>query len=201
MFNSLWSQPKNLALNSESRICRISEKGDNLVGYIHFSGNFCSIRFSSRNSQNFRLNGSLLEISTISRFSGNFLQKFPYPGFGNMGNLPSGVPCFSRREGTGVPCSFPTRKKIETPHRRLKYEYNGKRPRKTLWGDLIFGNFLQGIIVIKLNFPLSGILVWMVRFADFVFLPDFLENVHRKFPYHLSPFLNFRNLRLDEKLS
>ena len=56
-------------------------------------------------------------------------------------------------------------------------------------------------MVIKLNFLLSGILVWMVRFADFVFLPDFLENVHRKFPYHLSPFLNFRNLRLDEKLS
>ena len=118
-----------------------------------------------------------------------------------MGNLRSGVPCFSRREGGGVPCSFPTRKKLETPHRRLKYEYNGKRPRKTLWGDLIFGNFLPGIMVIKLNFLFSGILVWMVRFADFVFLPDFLENVHRKFPYHLSPFLNFRNLRLDEKLS
>ena len=56
-------------------------------------------------------------------------------------------------------------------------------------------------MVIKLNFLLSGILVCMVRFADFVFLPEFLENVHRKFPYHLSPFLNFRNLRLDEKLS
>ena len=33
----------------------------------------------------------------------------------------------------------------------------------------IFGNLLPGIIVLKLNFLLSGILVLMARFANFVF--------------------------------
>ena len=33
MSNSLWSRPKQLALNSKPRICRISKKEDNLVGY------------------------------------------------------------------------------------------------------------------------------------------------------------------------
>ena len=61
------------------------------------NGDYCfrSIRFSSRNFQNFRLNGSLLEISTISRFSGNFLRKFQYHDFGNLGRMESaqGQPC------------------------------------------------------------------------------------------------------------
>ena len=164
MFNSLWSRSKELALNSKSRISRISEKENNLVGYTQFSGNFRFIRFSSRNFQNFRLKGSLLGISTISGFSGNFLRKFPYHDVGNLGWMES---------AQGQPCEV-----IE-----------------------IFGNFLPGFIVIKLNFLLSGILVWMVRFADFAFLTEFLENVDRKFHYHLSPFLNFRNLRLDGNLS
>ena len=63
----------------------------------------------------------------------------------------------------------------------------------------IFGNILPGIIILiwisSLNFGLNGSL------CGFRIFPDFLENVHRKFPYHLSPFLNFRNLRLDGKLS
>ena len=161
-FNSLWSRPEKLALNSKSRICRISEKKDNLVGYTQFPGNFRYIRFSSRNFQNFWLNGSLLGISTISGFSGNFLRKFPYHDFGNLGRMES---------AQGQPCEV-----IQ-----------------------IFGNFLLGIIVVKLNFLHSGILVWMVRFADFVFLPDFLENVHRKFPYQLSPFLNFSEFEVGWK--
>ena len=45
------------------------------------------------------------------------------------------------------------------------------------------------------NFGLNGSL------RGFRFSSGFFGNVHRKFPYHLSPFLNFRNLRLDEKLS
>ena len=165
MFNSLWSRSKKLALNSKTRIIRISEKKeDNLVGYTQFPGNFRSIRFSFRNFQNFRLNGSLLGISTISGFSGNFLRKFPYHDDGNLGGMES---------AQGQPC-----KVIQ-----------------------IFGNFLPGIIVIKLNFLPSGILVWLFLFADFVLLPDFLVNVHSKFHYHLSRFLNFRNLRLGGKLS
>ena len=58
-------------------------------GYTQFPGNFRSIRFLSRNFQNFRLNGSLLKISTISRFSGNFLRKPPYYDFGNLGRMES----------------------------------------------------------------------------------------------------------------
>ena len=86
MFNSLWSRPKKLALNSKSRICRISEKEDNLVGYTQFPGKFCSIRFSPRNFQNFRFNGSLLEISTISRFSGIFSPEISEPLFRKYGS-------------------------------------------------------------------------------------------------------------------
>ena len=86
MFNSLWSRSKKLALNSESRICRISEKEDNLVGYTQFPENFCSIRFSSRNFQNFRFNGSLLEISTISSFPGNFSPEISEPWFIRYGS-------------------------------------------------------------------------------------------------------------------
>ena len=41
------------------------------------TGNYRSIWFSSRNFQNFWLNGSLFDNSTISRFSRNFAENFP----------------------------------------------------------------------------------------------------------------------------
>ena len=50
----------------------------------------------------------------------------------------------------------------------------------------ILGNFLPGICFVKLNFGLNGSL------SRFRIFSDLLENVHTKFPYHLSPFLNLR---------
>ena len=135
--NSLWSHSKKLALNSKKRIIRISDP-------ISWKFSFHSIFIPE--FPELSVNGSLLGISTISRFSGNFLRKFPYHDVGDLGGMES---------AQGQPC-----KVIQ-----------------------IFGNFLPGIIGMKLNFLLSGILVWMVRFADFVFLRDFLDNVHRKFRY------------------
>ena len=83
MSSSLWLWPKQQALKSKSRICRISKKRGQPCGVYpnsrtYFPGNVRSIWFSSRNFQNFRLNGSLFRNSTISRFSGTFPRKFPY---------------------------------------------------------------------------------------------------------------------------
>ena len=164
MFNSLWSRPKKLALNSKSRICRISEKMTTWWDIPNFLEISVTFDFHPGISRTFGWTVRFSKFQQFPDFLEIFLRKFPYHDDGNLGGMES---------AQGQPCEV-----IQ-----------------------IFVNFLLGIIVIKLNFLLRGILVWMVRFADFVFLPDFLENVHSKFHYHLSPFLNFRNLRLDEKLS
>ena len=162
MFHSLWPRPKKIALNSKSRICRIFEKEDNLVGVYIISW------------------------------------KFPFHSIFIPESPERSVERFASRNFNNFQIFWKFSPEISVPWFR-KFRSNGKPPRTTLWGDLNFRKFLTGIIVsIKLHFLLSGILVWMVHFADFVFLPDFLENAYRKFPYHLSPFLNFRNLRLDE---
>ena len=53
----------------------------------------------------------------------------------------------------------------------------------------------------KVEFPPQWNFGFNCLLCGFRFFPDFWGNVHRKFPYHLSPSLNFRNLRLNRKLS
>ena len=79
MCNSLWSWPKELALNRKLQIYMISEKEDNLHIFENvFLGNFRFICFSSSNCRNFRFNSLLFRNSTISLFSRTYPRKFPH---------------------------------------------------------------------------------------------------------------------------
>ena len=158
LFNSLWSQSKKLVLNTKSRICRISEKEDNLVGYMYtqFPGNFRSIRFSSWNFQNFRWTVRFSEFQQLPVFLEIFSTNFHIMIL------------------------------------KIWVEWTSKL------GDPNF-RFLPGIIVIKLNFLLTGILVWMVHFADFVFLLDFFGKRSLEISLPFVPISKFSELEVGWK--
>ena len=99
MSNSLWSRPKELALNRKSRICIISEKKDNLVSFTQIFEHIfleISVPFDIHPGIS-RILGWTIRFSEIQQFP-DFLGPFPgnfrtiCPRFENFGN-------FGRMEG------------------------------------------------------------------------------------------------------